>query len=69
MITDQMLPESHARALPTCPGCGKPKQLGCIVCWDCFKYRSDITPLKYYDGSLVDWLNEYNIGLLVPIVS
>ena len=69
MITEQMLPDNHVRALQTCPGCGKAKQAGCVVCWDCFKYRTDITPLKYFDGSLADWLNKYNIGLLVPIVA
>ena len=69
MITETMLPESYARTLSICPGCGKPKQIGCVVCWDCFKYRTDIKPLKYFDGSLADWLNKYKIGLLVPVGS
>lgn len=67
MITDALMPESHARTLTTCPGCGKPKETGCIVCWHCFKRREDICPFKYYEGSLADWLNEYKIGLLVPV--
>jgi len=44
-----------ARDLELCPGCGEPKQSGCIVCWDCFKYRTDKTPLKYFEGQ--DWNN------------
>ena len=67
-ITEQMLPDAHVRTLTTCPGCGGPKQLGCIVCWPCFKHRTDgVISFKYYAGSLVDWLNQYEIGLLVAI--
>ncbi len=67
LITDEMLPDAHVRGLSICPGCGGPKSGGCLVCWDCFKYRLDITPLKYYGGSLADWLNEFDIGLWVPL--
>ena len=66
-ITDEMLPESHLRSLTTCCGCGKPKDIGLVVCWECFKYRQDITPLKYDGRSVADWLNANSIGLLVPI--
>lgn len=41
----------------TCLGCGNNKSLGLVVCWNCFKYRSDITPLKYYNGSFQEWLD------------
>lgn len=68
-ITNEMLPESHLRALTTCCGCGGHKDTGCVVCWQCFKYREDITPLKYDGRSVADWLNANNIGLLVPVVA
>ena len=48
--------ELQARKETKCRGCGKPKTKGCIVCWDCFKYRTDITPFKEFTGSLEDWL-------------
>lgn len=35
--------------------CGGPKEPGCLVCWDCFKHRTDITPLKYYAGTFAQW--------------
>ena len=41
-----------------CRGCGRPKDKGVPVCWDCFKYRKDITPLKYFDGDLSQWLEQ-----------
>lgn len=46
--------ETKARKLDVCPGCGKPKSIGCIVCWDCFKGGDN--PFKYADISLLDWL-------------
>ena len=27
-----------------------------IVCWPCFKYRDDIVPFKYFDGTFEEWL-------------
>lgn len=39
-----------------CPGCDKESDSGGQVCWNCFKYRTDITPFKYFDGSLEEWL-------------
>ena len=26
------------------------------VCWDCFKYRTDVTPYKYFQGTYDEWL-------------
>lgn len=43
--------------------CGRIKQVGCVVCWDCFKHRKDITPLKYFEGSIQEWLKQDNILL------
>ena len=51
-----LITENEARNNPFCPGCGKPKNTGLIVCWHCFKTRQDITPLKYYEGTFADWL-------------
>ena len=49
--------ETLARADSKCRGCGTPKHPGLlIVCWSCFKYRTDITPLKYYEGTFVEWI-------------
>ena len=50
-----MITEQEARLSHTCLGCGKPKGLELVVCWDCFKYRTDKTPLKYFEGQ--DWNN------------
>ena len=44
-----------ARKLDICPGCGEPKQVGCIVCWPCFKYRDN--PFKEAGLYLMDWLD------------
>ncbi len=51
----------QARLSHICPGCGKPKGLELVVCWDCFKYRKDKTPFKYFEGKnsndpLQEWL-------------
>jgi len=48
------LTESEARRLLYCPACGAEKQLGCIVCWGCFKYIDN--SLKYSPLSFEDWL-------------
>lgn len=50
--------ESFARDLHFCLGCARPKDLGLVVCWDCFKSRNDVTPFKYWQGDLVSWLEE-----------
>lgn len=46
--------EEKIRNSKKCVGCGKEKQTGCMVCWDCFKYRDN--PFKYFTGSLTNWL-------------
>jgi hypothetical protein len=52
--------ESEVRAARVCPGCGGPKDPGCIVCWPCLKYRDQ--PFKYFQndtpraGDLELWL-------------
>lgn len=48
--------EISARKSNHCPACNKAKEQSSLVCWDCFKHRRDITPLKYYDGSFTQWL-------------
>lgn len=43
-----------------CCGCGKAKDIGLVVCWPCFKYRTDVTPFRYFveqqRGDLPEWL-------------
>jgi hypothetical protein len=53
--------ERRAREAPYCQACGCRKEpsgpAGLLVCWECFKYRQDITPLKYTeDGDFLRWL-------------
>ncbi len=50
--------EYEARQLRYCIGCTKPKDSGLVVCWDCYRSRKDIVPFKYFDGTLVQWLNQ-----------
>jgi hypothetical protein len=47
--------EQAARQSPVCPGCGKQKDIGGVVCWPCFKYRPD-HPYKWFQGSFQQWL-------------
>ncbi len=49
----------EARLSEVCPGCNKPKALELVVCWHCFKYRTDKTPLKYFEGQQNDSLQEW----------
>lgn len=46
--------EDQARLTRVCPNCGKAKELGMVVCWDCFKY----IPGCYKDSplSFEQWL-------------
>lgn len=44
------------RAERVCIGCGKPKEIGLVVCWHCFKYREDTQPYKYWQGELAAWV-------------
>ena len=50
--------DAAMRQEPFCRGCGKDKGMtNMLVCWDCFKRRKDITPLKYAYGMEVhEWL-------------
>lgn len=50
------LDDRTVRSETVCRGCGGEKGVGCVVCWTCFKYRTDVTPFKYFDGGLNDWL-------------
>ncbi|MCX7428806.1 MAG: hypothetical protein NTW96_24670 [Planctomycetia bacterium] len=56
MSTTDINLEETMRAEAVCRGCGKPKDAGCIVCWGCFKYRTDITPFKWFDGTIEEWI-------------
>ena len=35
----------------------RPQDEGGPVCWDCFKYRPDVSPYKYFQGSYDEWVN------------
>lgn len=48
--------ERKAREEIFCCGCGRPKNIGLVVCWPCFKSRRDITPLKYFEGLFSEWV-------------
>ena len=48
--------EAEARASETCVGCGKVTNCpGGLCCWHCYKYRTDVEPLKYCGVSFEDW--------------
>ena len=49
--------ENMARESAVCLGCGDPKPPDIVVCWGCFKHRTDKTPLKYFDGDFQQWLD------------
>jgi len=55
--------EDRERTELYCKGCDNPKAIGLIVCWKCFKYRPDVTPLKYYDGTFKQWINHIKGGV------
>ncbi len=48
--------EKKLEHLNHCIVCKEPKIDGLIVCWNCFKHRKDIIPLKEYCGTLEAWL-------------
>lgn len=48
--------EYEARIANKCPACNQNKEQGSLVCWDCFKRRDDIIPLKFYQGTFNQWL-------------
>ena len=58
--------DAFARTMEVCPACGAPKDIGTVVCWDCFGHRQDTTPFKYFDGSLNEWLAELGRALVLP---
>lgn len=33
-----------------------PNDEGGPVCWHCFKHRTDVTPLKYFQGTYEEWV-------------
>lgn len=50
--------EMDARGFYYCPSCAKEKEVGMIVCWDCFKGRTPNTPaLKTYEGTFEQWMH------------
>ena len=53
-LINKPITEPEARDLLYCLGCGKSKDKGLVVCWDCFKYRQ--LPFKYHTGTLSEWL-------------
>jgi hypothetical protein len=55
MFTDKVT-EDELRRQTVCQGCGQSKDVGCVVCWGCFKYRQDVEPFKYFDGDIGQWL-------------
>lgn len=50
--------EHNERMSNVCCGCKGKKDIGCAVCWDCFKGRNGRTAFKYWMGSLASWLKE-----------
>lgn len=48
--------EKNARQSEWCPACESKKDIGMLVCWNCFKYRKDGKSFKYFDGDLEEWL-------------
>lgn len=48
--------EKEIREEIICRGCGGKKDKGLIVCWNCFKYKKDIIPFKYFEGDFREWL-------------
>jgi hypothetical protein len=48
--------EETVREALVCLGCGGPKQAGPVVCWHCFKHRTDVVPFKAFAGTLQQWL-------------
>lgn len=51
-----MITEIEARKSYNCPACNNAKEQNSLVCWDCFKRREDVTPLKYFEGTFTEWM-------------
>ena len=60
-MDEAYLLEEQARTETVCRGCGGEKGTGLIVCWPCFKYRDDVVPFKYFDGTFWDWLQRVTL--------
>ena len=56
------LDHPEMRAATVCAGCGSQKQQGLVLCWQCYKYRQDITAYKYFHGSMEEWLDYARSG-------
>ena len=54
--------ETIAREELVCRGCGRPKDVGLVVCWDCFKRHPSGNCLKYAGLSLNAWLRSIGRG-------
>lgn len=52
------------RAGMVCQGCGKAKEEGSLVCWDCFK-RHPIDPFKFSELDIDEWMAKYGLKALV----
>ena len=57
---NDLINEEATRKDGFCLGCGGVKGEGCIVCWECFKYREDVEPYKYWGGGFFSWLDHLN---------
>lgn len=54
--------EYQARIAHNCPACNKNKEVGSLLCWDCFKGRThqELPAFKYYDGDFTQWMELAN---------
>lgn len=50
--------EREIRKSIICLGCNATKETGTMTCWNCFKYRTDIIPYKYFTGTFDQWLKK-----------
>lgn len=51
--------DTPIRAGMVCKGCGKRKEEGSLLCWDCYK-RHPVDPFKFSDLSIEAWLAKYS---------
>ncbi len=54
LIEQETAKEIACRQSTVCAGCGLGKNIGALVCWDCFKYCNN--PFKEFAGSFEEWL-------------
>jgi hypothetical protein len=54
--------EETSRKMTVCIGCDKPKEVGIVVCWDCFKYfcPKHPFPLKRSHMTFEQWQEEFD---------